>query len=566
MEEKYIYLSIFLKIGVLSLLINTLTAQKCLYNSDTKNWYIYKYFDKYEILKTRNGVGGYAPYRVMNGNVREEGVCKYIFSKLDSIKSGERIKIEFKVYVGEAFFSDSFYSSHFGFILSNSLPKENISIWKTNFHRLDIKTRDTAYFNFELRPQCIPKYIVFGVFRKDSFPQELCDFCWYKFEIANLKITEVEIKLPEKDKIFYVCDSYFESSNLSSKTVDNIKKNIYFERGSSEISIKDKKLLDSISGVMQENKNRILRINSFTDKTGENNIELGRLRCEIVFNYLNKNNDRERFILNNYHSLYSKNGKNPMDRRVDIEFADFKISNLYYSKYLKYLVLNDFKNATDNFEKWLKHCQLDDIIYAYFDCHLSECKNKSFEIYIKERIKKFKYKNSTIRFSLDSIWCEDQRFRALNEYILMLGIGDEDSFKINKCFIEAIDSNDFKSIDDNNFYFSEKFLSNNKSLCELKKYGRRGLEAILYPIIHSSSLLNKQKYLDFIKNECQKGCVPWEYYAILYDKICIAKGLPQRYGTQFRLKVDKDLELLPIENLSMLNEWRKQVKLAPIID
>jgi hypothetical protein len=55
-------------------------------------------------------------------------------------------------------------------------------------------------------------------------------------------------------------------------------------------------------------------------------------------------------------------------------------------------------------------------------------------------------------------------------------------------------------------------------------------------------------------------------YALLYDRLQIRRGLPQRYGTQIGWTEDDSKGLLPIETLEEIDATRAAVGLEPLDD
>lgn len=112
--------------------------------------------------------------------------------------------------------------------------------------------------------------------------------------------------------------------------------------------------------------------------------------------------------------------------------------------------------------------------------------------------------------------------------------------------------------------FVEKYIEKN-GIPKLEEISLRGQETLLYIIIHSKDILFQKKYLPLVKESCENGITKWQYYALLYDKIGVKEYNTQRYGTQYRAdEKGTVLGMYPLEDKENLNEWRKQVKLAPI--
>jgi hypothetical protein len=84
-------------------------------------------------------------------------------------------------------------------------------------------------------------------------------------------------------------------------------------------------------------------------------------------------------------------------------------------------------------------------------------------------------------------------------------------------------------------------------------------------IIQHSTLELRKKYLPIIKQLCEENEAEWSEYAMMYDRVQTFENKPQRYGTQIRYNEDtKSFELLPLEDESKVNEWRKEVGLGNI--
>jgi hypothetical protein len=92
--------------------------------------------------------------------------------------------------------------------------------------------------------------------------------------------------------------------------------------------------------------------------------------------------------------------------------------------------------------------------------------------------------------------------------------------------------------------------------------GKRQQKAVFMPIIHNAKVSAMQTYLPLIEDRCKNGEAAWIYYALLYDKIKMIQGLPQRYGTQFQDHSFKKLYLN--EGIEKVNAARIKLGLEPI--
>lgn len=83
-------------------------------------------------------------------------------------------------------------------------------------------------------------------------------------------------------------------------------------------------------------------------------------------------------------------------------------------------------------------------------------------------------------------------------------------------------------------------------------------------VMHSRNGAQKV-YLADIKKACEAGELPWERYALIYDRGLFNENEPQRYGTHTRYnEVTRKEELYPLEDESRVDEWRKELGLPPL--
>jgi hypothetical protein len=94
--------------------------------------------------------------------------------------------------------------------------------------------------------------------------------------------------------------------------------------------------------------------------------------------------------------------------------------------------------------------------------------------------------------------------------------------------------------------------------------GREAAMAAYLVTMHSSDGLQK-KYLATIKTICEEKELPWERYALIYDRSLFNEGRPQRFGTHTRYnEKTKTEELYPLEDESKVDEWRTEIGLPPL--
>jgi hypothetical protein len=94
--------------------------------------------------------------------------------------------------------------------------------------------------------------------------------------------------------------------------------------------------------------------------------------------------------------------------------------------------------------------------------------------------------------------------------------------------------------------------------------GQEAAMAAYLVTMHSNDGMQK-KYLATIKTICEESELPWERYAAIYDRSLFNDNKPQKYGTHTRYnEKTKTSELYPLEDESMVDEWRKEIGLPPL--
>jgi len=91
------------------------------------------------------------------------------------------------------------------------------------------------------------------------------------------------------------------------------------------------------------------------------------------------------------------------------------------------------------------------------------------------------------------------------------------------------------------------------------------LDQVAFLIIqHSTDRAVHEKYLPLIREAAHKGDIDKASAAILTDQVSVQKGEKQVYGTQIRINGSGAKELYPVEDMTTLNQRRKEMDLEPI--
>ncbi|MBC6605531.1 hypothetical protein H8B13_01735 [Hymenobacter sp. BT188] len=109
-----------------------------------------------------------------------------------------------------------------------------------------------------------------------------------------------------------------------------------------------------------------------------------------------------------------------------------------------------------------------------------------------------------------------------------------------------------------------------------KRYGwphksQVGAEAIVYAylLVQHAPKQVQLSYRHKIQTSYERGELPGADYATYLDRMLGYEGKPQRYGTQYDIRVlangREESYLLPIEDLSQVDERRETVQLEPLL-
>lgn len=95
--------------------------------------------------------------------------------------------------------------------------------------------------------------------------------------------------------------------------------------------------------------------------------------------------------------------------------------------------------------------------------------------------------------------------------------------------------------------------------------GRAASSAFL--IIQHSDIEKQKQFLPTIEELCKVNEANWESYALMYDRIQMEEGKPQKYGSQVTRKKGSDKwELHPLLDETKVDEWRKECGMGPLAD
>jgi hypothetical protein len=489
------------------------------------------------------------------------GHCTYIYIPTqDTLRPGHQYRISLTVKVSDAFAHMPYFQSHFGVALSSELyPKTYMGLWIEHFVHLNIETtKKPVTIEFVFRPLCTSQYLLLGVFQGATNDTQSSDLSLFGFDLHHLMVEEWDD--PEAEFV-YLCNAFAQGSVKTKGALPQGTDTVYFDSGSAEILEKDTPILDSIPSKLSY-KQSLITLSAYTDIEGSDNVKLGMARNEAVRNALAKRGvDTAQVLLINHGESQASHRISQEDRRVEISVNTGMLFEKFYTEAKEAATAGAYGVAQAKMKQWLKFVPPENAIYALFDCWGEGEKATLFKRDLVRNIRAKFYKADDLKFTLDSLHCEDQIRPGRRMY------GTRNSLKgyQNECVFEGDSLSEIarqggilEKVDE--IYSEHGFPS-------VEEVGSRGNQTLPYLLIHAGDTTFQKRYLPLVKKACEEQLLSWEYYATLYDKICLVRNGHQRFGTQ--LMADETGRITgryPFEDESLVAEYRKQVGLAPLSD
>jgi hypothetical protein len=486
------------------------------------------------------------------------GECNYIYIPTHgALLPGHQYRISLTVKVGKAYEQMPYFQEHLGIALSSDLFKKNyFGLWSKHFVPLGmLKTEELVSVDFIFRPLCTSKYLVLGVFQGSEMDHLIGFAEQYGFELHHLLVEKYDD--PHADFV-YMCDVFEEErlEKLFSTGYDT--DTVYFDSGSSEIQDKYLSVLDSVPSKLRT-KQDLVTLYAYTDIAGSENDSLGAARNAAVREALLwRGLDSARILMVNYGESKASARISQEDRRVEIDINRGKLFQKYYTEALQAAAREDYRGAQARMTHWIKMVPPENAIYALFDCWGQGEKANIFKGDLAKSIRsRHYYKGKDLKFTFDSLFCEDQKGRTLSMYLRSNRLPDFS----NNCTHES------DSLHEANHHSIVDRLYAAYGFPPVADVGERGNKVLPYMILHTTDTLFQNRYLPLIQKACEEQLISWEYYAMLFDKINIIRNGHQRYGTQYVLEEGRVLSgLYPFEEEDKVAEYRKQVGLVPLSD
>jgi len=528
-------------------------------------------FINFDTLILRNSDAMVKLYYGENCPVQDTGCATYLKAKLLSpLELGDVYEVSMWVYAKESPGTDTMVYSHIGMFLTR-----DELFWKTEnristeyFFSSRVIPGQWTEIKWYIRALCSLENLTIGVFKDELFPSlyrgyELY-YSYYLDDVSIKKVNEDSLSLDIHPTPY--CE-YYEKENKQRILNSVTSLDLRFESNSSTLDPSDQQKLDSFYQANQERKDKIFVILGHTDNETAENIILSKSRAESVSTYLN-----EKYKINKQSMLTFGLGSDyPIadnttstgrlqNRRTTIRTSDLTVSQLFYRKGLEYLQTDSLGKANIQFTRWIKMVPIAKRVEMLVDPRLLKLKRSMYWKPLVADVKKgySLYPDAKSAFYLDSLYFEDQKYRTYSPYSLNGYIEEIDTVVLPE-FKRTEQKFDQK--DSLNYLAIQKYLDQN-GYPEISKVGRRQSRAVGYIILHHFDSLTFERYLPVVKNLCMEGEAEWDVFAKMTDKLCIIKGEPQVYGTQYDRDSNGRTMLYKIDDIDQVNYRRMRIGLG----
>lgn len=523
------------------------------------NKFLFKFNRSYDLKKAPEypATGAYSPTKYSNGPLGIEPDCgysNYIYIPTEGkLEPGKQYTLTMTIQMDEAYDQLTFFQDNFGMALTSYLYANDYSsywgLWRHPKESIGfIRADELVTVEMEFRPLARSNYFVLGVFKGREQDYMSCFGCEYPFELHELTISESGN--PNRP-----CRYFADAFKDVPPDPDQKEVTIYFDSGSSVLKEVYKAVLDSIPTRINTDEDMIL-LSGFTDMSGSDNERLGAARNEVVRQALLDRGLPDKNILRiNHADTRSANTILSTDRKVEIDLGKGKVYKKLYEAALEATEKEDYPTAHKILLKeWINLIPAKKAIYALHDCWGNNDEASLLKDHLKKAIKNKFYRTHHLRFTLDSLYAEWLKGRTLSGHLSlnrMPGSEHDCHFSIDA----QRDSMLRKEAD--RIFSSRGFPDQNE-------VGRRGNSVLPLLIMTSDDIDYLDGYLTSVESACAEGKLQWSVYANLYDMISVLRHGFQRYGTEM-IRGDRGTMIpkYPFEDENMVNEYRRQVKLAP---
>lgn len=536
---------------------------------DTSNWYCLdgelEVFSGDVMVELRYGNNCWSPA------MEEPGCAATIGYQLNEpLNIGKVYELSCWLYIQPP--DDPDYVNHIGasFYRQKLAYRANRMLEGTDF-RLDTVIYNKWFLaTWLVRPICELSYLSIGTFRDLNGPSVRYKMALRNsFFVDDVSLREVTESVSQQEAIIPFC-LYEEQGEKVAPEVPGAT--INFASASDKLDSSAVILLDEFALRFKENPGTIYTISGHTDATGNDHRQLSERRIMAALTYLEAQHGitELRFLrlpmgADRAVATNDEERGRQKNRRVEILQLSGEPVTLIYRKLIDAIWAGDLQTAAKRLFIWSNVAKPEELLLAQKDPRLKVLlSDKTARRLFEERIAAVypRLAKPNGARQLDSLWAEDQAPRTLNKWLENLryyypDLDDPDSLWYVAPLVSLQEAN-------------EKNMDNLRALeVWIEQYGwpqrtvvgNRAAKAAPLVLLHSGDTTAMQRYLPLAEAACRQGEGDWGYYALLYDRLCVTRELPQRFGTQYRKNSAGEMELCPEENPEMTKIWRRELGL-----
>ena len=516
----------------------------------------------------------------LNSEVRLQGCTSYLKSKLSTpLEVGAVYEMSFWIYFPKDSIVESSIAYNIGFLPS----LHSITMSPNNMLNINKFFHDTIpqgqWFQVKkyIRALCPLEYVIIGTFRNKSFPTlKRPTFDHYAFYFIDDVLVEKvnEDSLDTKIIPTPYC-AFYEDEDQRLEVGLNKKITIHFNSNQYSFSSGEQIRLDSFINAIEEKWKPVYSIVGHADSTGNENEALSLKRADTIQSYLQLKHTIPDFRMVTFGASSSspleKNNSiegRAINRRATITVTSLSKAMGLYRHCLELCSKNETDEAISVLKKWVSSANYYEVIYTLFDYRLESIRNTAYWKSIRQELLKKYNANYTSKdaFFLDSLRCEDQKYRTLELPILGLSgyFKEYESFDFIRY---TIPDDSLAHFDSNNLHALSVYLAKN-DFPKIFEIGRRNVEGLIYIMIHGGDTTMMSTYLPIIEKRCLEGEAEWISWAMMHDKLCQLQNVPQHYGMQ-SVFIDPEktqLQLYTLDNLDAVNARRRSIGMSMITD
>lgn len=512
---------------------------------------------------------GYQAGCICSSDRYSDACAQYAITKLSSpLQIGQMYKISLQVFWPKLDYIDPSLFKHLGVMTSYNEPvyEKGSILRKKVLHSSTIKSNQWNQLEWYIETTCIQNYLTIGIFKnadwdslkwQDNTPQN-----GYYF-IDKVSVEKVDYAPSITYSKF--CNEYPYGTVSPSFVLQETT--VLFDKNRDDLKLTEQKKLNTIFNPKNNTKKCVL-IEGHTDSDGSDNLTLSKNRALQVAKYCQDSLHFKPYQLlsvgyssNKPKSKGTSEAEKVLNRRVEIKTINLPPQAMFYRYAHALYKQNKIDSVFMMLNLWEGAVEQSEKILLYFDIEFKSLHQLPKWRLLSEKIKKSYKSKSKIgqeTFLLDSLYCTDQMYRLqpnLSSFILDL---PGYVFQIDTADWNFKDTSNQMQINDSlNLILFEKQILNRIGLPKRSQVGGRAAKAALLVLVHSGRLSLMEKYLPIVEQYVLQGEANNELYAILFDKIQIAKNKKQKYGTQFNGQNTR----MPTEDEANLKATRKSIGL-----